>query len=803
MAPRELSFIHSRAPRAAGLSDNAVDEHKDLIGDLYLTQNYTRDQVINYLETNLSFTISRDQFSKATRRWGFHKQPRGALSIQSTPNETASQSTPCETASNEPSCVTTVVDSTDQGLILTNESSKRPRSGTSSISRRSDITTPGPSSPLPRRPLKRPKPRSESGDYTPGHVAYCVSKAAVISLSRTAVKENTYIRVNCVSPGSVSTAESLFDTPLDLSTDGDFLSTPLTAQSSPRCQYTYDDKLSAEYLSCCHRYTKAFNYYLKISIPFQHKTPSAKQRRARMLDMARTAKKRRLCEIVKVMMESELKMSNDPLIGEERDPCPSDGVEMSPMQSFLFHRHLAQIYAHNGDTSLEQKHLDKARNFTKAFDALGPESIDLWTLLHLQGKKHHDISEDLLNSLQWDNKLFASDMERCLTLCWRTLRDTQCPIPFPGYDKERLEGMNPTKMSDLALQKRPLYLWRKSSFLFTHFWKHIQLERESPVPWGQSLPTISATHFLMVMSRIIVQRSLLVSSEPSNGPPGLQPSDVSLYCEIIPALLYDNSFTPESAKREFATQFVEHYSWSPPSARKSDLAREVQTHQMEALESVLATRRSRSSTPTPPTLTALKEIAGKIRRASTDNEFLDWLVEQHEQLASTNHRDTIVHVEGALYPPSFGSSSISSYLRTSLSAHHIYLDVLNGNPTLARSLASRSSRSSQVSGSSSLQRFKAAAPNRKEQPDKPLGPGIHELLRRLEDGELSWEDCPWDDYFQSLERPEPRRDLKSAMPTLMEEGSVVPEEEKEKSTTRWRIGKLLKGKGKVDAVGLE
>ncbi|KAF5579954.1 hypothetical protein FPCIR_10784 [Fusarium pseudocircinatum] len=738
MAPRELSFIHTRAPRAAGLSDNAVDEHKGLIGDLYLTQNYTRDQVINYLETNLSFTISRDQFSKATRRWGFHKQPRGSLSVQPTPNGTASQSTPSETASNEPSYSTTVDDSTDQGLILGNESSKRPRSGTSSINRRSDITAHGPSSPLPRRPLKRPKPRSESGDYT---------------------------------------AESSSDTPLDLSTDGNFISTPLTAQSTPRCQYTYDDKLSAEYLSCCHRYTKAFNYYLKISIPFQHKTPSAKQRRARMLDMARTAKKRRLCEVVRVMMESELNMSNDPLIGEEQDPCPSDGVKMSPMQSFLFHRHLAQIYAHNGDTSLEQKHLDKARNFTKAFDTLGPESIDLWTLLRLQGKKHHDISEDLLNPLQWDNKLFASDIERCLTLCWRTLRDTQCPKPFPGYDKERLEGMNPTKMSDLALQKRPLYLWRKSSFLFTHFWKHIQLERESPLPWGQSLPTISATHFLMVVSRIIVQRSLLVSSEPSNGSPGLQPSEVSLYCEIIPALLFDNSFTPESAKREFATQFVEHYSWSPPSARKCDLAREVQTHQMRALESVLATRRSRSSTPTSPTLTTLKEIAGKVRRASTDNEFLDWLIQQHEQLASTNQRDTIMHVEGALYPPSFGSSSISSYLRTSLSAHHIYLDVLNGNPTLARSLASRSSRSSQVSGSSSLQRFKAAAPNRKEQPDTTLGSEIHELLRRLEDGELSWGDCPWDDYFQSLERPEPRRDLKSAMPTLMEEESVVPEEE--------------------------
>ncbi|KAH7211741.1 hypothetical protein DER44DRAFT_881449 [Fusarium oxysporum] len=211
MAPREIVFAPEPAPRAARLSDKAVDEHKELIGDLYWTQNWTRDQVINYLQTNLSFTISKDQFLKATRRWGFNKQPRGGCSIQRSPNETASQSTPSEAASNEPSCTTTVDGSTDQGLILTNESSKRPRSGASSSSHRSDITAHGTSSPLPRRPLKRPKPRSESGD---------------------------------------NTAESPSYAQLNFATDSDFTFTPSAIESSPRCQYMYDDKLSAEYLSC-------------------------------------------------------------------------------------------------------------------------------------------------------------------------------------------------------------------------------------------------------------------------------------------------------------------------------------------------------------------------------------------------------------------------------------------------------------------------------------------------------------------------------------------------------------------------
>ncbi|XEV07316.1 hypothetical protein FSHL1_012603 [Fusarium sambucinum] len=45
----------------------------------------------------------------------------------------------------------------------------------------------------------------------PGHVAYCAGKADVIGLSRTAAKENEHIRVNCISPGSVSTAINQHD----------------------------------------------------------------------------------------------------------------------------------------------------------------------------------------------------------------------------------------------------------------------------------------------------------------------------------------------------------------------------------------------------------------------------------------------------------------------------------------------------------------------------------------------------------------------------------------------------------------
>ncbi|KAK5102616.1 hypothetical protein LTS08_003416 [Lithohypha guttulata] len=50
----------------------------------------------------------------------------------------------------------------------------------------------------------------------PGNAAYCASKAAVIGLTRTAAKENSHIRINCVAPGSVNTPMSRGEDPEDV-----------------------------------------------------------------------------------------------------------------------------------------------------------------------------------------------------------------------------------------------------------------------------------------------------------------------------------------------------------------------------------------------------------------------------------------------------------------------------------------------------------------------------------------------------------------------------------------------------------
>ncbi|KAF4334821.1 heterokaryon incompatibility [Fusarium beomiforme] len=73
-----LTWVYGRTHRAQDVSNEAVDEYKDIIQQLYLDQNMTRDEVLNHLKESYGFSLSTNQFSKATKRWGFYKQPRQA-----------------------------------------------------------------------------------------------------------------------------------------------------------------------------------------------------------------------------------------------------------------------------------------------------------------------------------------------------------------------------------------------------------------------------------------------------------------------------------------------------------------------------------------------------------------------------------------------------------------------------------------------------------------------------------------------------------------------------------------------------
>lgn len=480
----------------------------------------------------------------------------------------------------------------------------------------------------------------------------------------------------------------------------------------------------ADCLACCYDYTKKLDGYITLSISLED-LYACKERRARILDMARIATTRTNCEIVRLMLETELEMSEDPLDDKGHTRSLPKGAEMCRMQSFLFHRHLAQIYAHQNDGTISmQKHLDIARNFSDAFDTYGTDSIDLWTLLFLvQDKKYSQIPKELLGSLQWDHESYGLNIEHCLRYCWGILNPTKSLYDAFAvytasivYDAEQRTKTEPTEISDLVLEDSSFSLWKRSSILFTFL---MQLTHGA-LFWMSGHPTISPAHILMIVSRMIVKRSSITSKHPDNlkepegHPLQIHPTSLKIYCDTILELLQYHYMRPNT-KIEFVTQFLAHHTWYPASDSKRALASQTQSNPLEALKSVLAIRRDDFTADHLSTIledwTPSSKSPKEKRVISTVSELSRLLGEHQGQRDLPNRRPADSHIQDRQFPPSSYSSGKLLHL-TSLSSHDIYLDALKANPTMTRSLASRSSCSSQRSYSSSLQRFKAAALSR-------------------------------------------------------------------------------------------
>ncbi|SCV31962.1 uncharacterized protein FFFS_03063 [Fusarium fujikuroi] len=76
MDSSKLKWVYGSTHRAQDVSNEAVDKYKNIVEQLYLDQNRTREEVLSHLQDFHGFSLSANQFSKATKRWGFYKQPR-------------------------------------------------------------------------------------------------------------------------------------------------------------------------------------------------------------------------------------------------------------------------------------------------------------------------------------------------------------------------------------------------------------------------------------------------------------------------------------------------------------------------------------------------------------------------------------------------------------------------------------------------------------------------------------------------------------------------------------------------------
>ncbi|KAK7430944.1 hypothetical protein QQZ08_002473 [Neonectria magnoliae] len=608
----DLAWVYSRNPRAAALSNDDIDLYKEPIRQMYLVDNLSRNEVRRRLDKHHGFSISPDQFSKATNRWGFQKQPRKHRAAPIVRSSVASLG---ELLRDDDAArskiarldVSTVPAPLFSGPTPPTEASKRPRSNESTTGltdgHRQIL---GPTCPLPERPTKRCKPANQGqlGEDT----TTTITDDEGFGRPTTTPKEHLSLtrspRPFPIAPPDLSNASA------------DCCNDPSPAEDSS----VEVDELCAEYLAACYLSKRAFGYYAKVSIPFKYKSSSTTERRVRMLDLARTAKSPSTRKIALVILESELKASEDP-------ENPSAGEPMNPNEAFLFHRHLARIYSYQHHHAGEvQHHLDRARRFTSSDGMPNPTrlpSLDLWTLHHiLDGKEDRSISNELLDMLKYDELHLSLVIQPCLRWCKERLQELLGIEALFNITEDlsniQMVGMSPVSMSRRRRQWDSLALWAHTSSVFAHLWENLQVNPPSisdEVNWLNEdlLPGTSVTHFLMIICRMIVHESRFFTPfwNATEGSPDTEesatPTDFSTVrtgpCLMaIEVLISQCSASPWGAKRRFATHFCDHHSWAPPTRRESALILKVRTELLECLNSTIeATNRQRSATPMPPT----------------------------------------------------------------------------------------------------------------------------------------------------------------------------------------------------------
>ncbi|KAF5637769.1 hypothetical protein F52700_4471 [Fusarium sp. NRRL 52700] len=238
MASSNLKWVYGLTHRAQDVSNEAVDEYKSVIRQLYLDQNMTRDEVLSHLQDVHGFSLSTNQFSKATKRWGFYKQPRQAQKRMRLPKSIAEEKQApnplnpldelfdfepdiLDTIDETESCSETGSQNFTDSQILGDVQGQFPYTG------RSFVCEPPPS-------LHQSPPQAMNADF-PCDALPCDKER---SLSESSKRRLLLLK-------TTQTFETIETKPL-------YISTEVLSQL-----YLYNDineKLCAEYLFCCHRF---------------------------------------------------------------------------------------------------------------------------------------------------------------------------------------------------------------------------------------------------------------------------------------------------------------------------------------------------------------------------------------------------------------------------------------------------------------------------------------------------------------------------------------------------------------------
>ncbi|KAI1044219.1 hypothetical protein LB505_008619 [Fusarium chuoi] len=599
---------------------------------------------------------STSQFAKATKHWGFYKQPRQARTLVRALEATTLP---------EPEPLGAIFDIEVDALGADDEDESLFHVD----------TTLGPNSDIPKNAKG-----DEDSCKEPSHKAVDTSLQAQKSHRKTRVSINRCHVADVKSPTRIANAPKT--------------QIPSTLRFSPPGLLNRTQKavficgtapeLYLDYLACCYRFQDSFKC-IRGNIRFSGNIVPDENLIRQFLDLMRIAKSTSMGQsVISLLQDFHL------LEAVEGDADQTSVLPCTTAQDrMLFHAYLSTIYSViQGQENQARRHLCRFRQIRDELLASPNYSLNMWSILLIQGDSMHESTpDDLIKRLDIDDGEFLYLFRLCLSLCKEWLEVVEKEVSrhaLVQFDSLFLHTDGAATSQDICrlMQKQScLDTWQEAGFLFAFVWGNAQQRTSISSSWWKQVEIsgISPSHFLAVTCRMIVHQTTI---SPNLGKGILWEHVTEDFISLLYVEEIDNFITkklsPQTIKRDFLQHFIKHHTWSELEPEDNGSIKRVQDYQQRVLDNVIRYRTNSA--------------------------------EHHSSIQETPPRATNLQTDIPIAPSfSLGSNKSNSSSSRSTSSSHgrqRYLSSLSNNPTMTRSPASGSSRGSSMN---SFRRFQGAS----------------------------------------------------------------------------------------------
>ncbi|KAF5624614.1 uncharacterized protein FTJAE_10207 [Fusarium tjaetaba] len=443
-------------------------------------------------------------------------------------------------------------------------------------------------------------------------------------------------------------------------------------------------ELYLDYSACCYLFQDSFDCIME-NIRFSSRIIADENLGRQFLDLMRMAKSTTMGEsVISLLQDSHI------LEAAEGDADQTSVFPFTTAQDrMLFHAYLSRIYALiPGEEDQARRHLGRLRQIRDELVASPNCSLNMWSILLIQGDStHKHTPDDLVERLDIDDGEFLYLFRLCLNLCneWLELVEkgasSHALVQFDTLFQHTDGAANSQEISRLIKKQSCLDTWQEAGFLFAFVWGNAQQKTSISLSWWNQVEIsgISPSHFLAVVCRMIVHQTT-ISPNWGNGFvwENVTGKCISLFYLCAIDDLMTEKLSPRIIKRDFLQHFIKHHTWSELEPEDNGSIKRVQNYQQRVLDNVIRHRMDSA--------------------------------ERHSSFQETSPQVTPLQTNAPMAPSlSLGfnkSNNSSSHSTSSSHGRQRYLNSLSNNPTMTRSPASGSSRGSSMN---SFRRFQSAS----------------------------------------------------------------------------------------------